>query len=80
MSVSTNSYAAKKGKISIDEVMKHVLACGATYGSNEHFIATELFVKLTQKERFMTFLTEHSFNWLSWKYITKYGNYRGPWV
>jgi hypothetical protein len=39
------SYAAQKeGNFSIDEVMGEVLACGVAYGSNEHFIAIELFV------------------------------------
>jgi hypothetical protein len=45
MAMSASSYASEKeGKYSIDEVMEQVLACGANYGSNEHFIATELFI------------------------------------
>jgi hypothetical protein len=50
MVTSASSFAAKKaGEFDIDEVMEHVLACGANYGSNEHFIATELFVKKEQR-------------------------------
>jgi hypothetical protein len=64
----------KKGKFSIDEVMWEVLACGAAYGSNEHFIATKLFVNKQQREMFMTMPSIHRFNWLTRKYITKYGN------
>jgi hypothetical protein len=45
MAMSSSSYASQKErKFSIDEVMEQVIACGSTYGSNEHFIATELFV------------------------------------
>ena len=80
MSVSTNSYAAKKGKISIDEVMKHVLACGVIYGRYEKIIAIKLFVKPTKREMFITFPTEYRFNQRSRKYITKYSNQRGTWV
>lgn len=51
MATSASSFAAKKaGKFDIDEVMEQMLACGANYGSNEHFIATKLFVKKEQRE------------------------------
>jgi hypothetical protein len=33
MATLASSFAAKKGKYDIDEVMEHVLACGANYGS-----------------------------------------------
>jgi hypothetical protein len=63
MTTSASSYAAQKeGKFSIDEVMGEVLACGAAYGSNEHFIATELFVNKQQIEMFMTMPSIHRFN------------------
>jgi hypothetical protein len=46
MANSANAYAAKKEeKFSIEELMKAVIACGAAYGTDEHYIATELFVK-----------------------------------
>jgi hypothetical protein len=35
--------------------MQHVLECGADYGSNEHDIATQLFVKKDQREIFLSF-------------------------
>jgi hypothetical protein len=75
MATLASSYAAQKGGIfSIDEVMGEVLACGAAYGSNEHFISTELFVNKQQREMFMTMPSIHRFNWLTKKYITKYAN------
>jgi hypothetical protein len=37
--------SSKLGGITIDEVMGHVIACGADIGTGEHFVATELFVK-----------------------------------
>jgi hypothetical protein len=59
MASSANAYAAKKeGKFTIDEVMKVVVACGAAYGSDEHYIATQLFVKKEQREMFMTLPTD----------------------
>jgi hypothetical protein len=55
--------------------MDLVLDCGADYGTNEHFIATELFVKKDQRDMFLTFPTkEIRFNWLRRKYHAKYGH------
>jgi hypothetical protein len=70
MASSANEYATRKvGKYTIEEVMNVVIACGAEYGSNEHYIATELFVKKEQRDMFMTFPTDEiRFNWLSRKY------------
>lgn len=75
MATSATSYAStKQGKYSIDEVMEHVIACGATYDTNEHFIASELFVKKEQREMFMTLPNnEIRFGWLTRKYTAKYG-------
>jgi hypothetical protein len=59
MASSANEYAARKvGKYTIEEVMNIVIACGAEYGSNQHYIATELFVKKEQRDMFMTFPTD----------------------
>jgi hypothetical protein len=55
--------------------MEQVIACGSTYGSNEHFIATELFVNKQQREMFMMIPSNHRMEWFTRKYITKYGNY-----
>jgi len=53
--------------------MELVIACGAGYGSNEHYIASELFVKKELWEMFMTLPTDTiRFNWLSRKYNNKY--------
>lgn len=75
MATSANSYACSKlGIFTIEEVMNQVIACGANYDSDEHFIATELFVKKEQREMFMTMPMESRFSWLTRKYKTKYGN------
>ncbi|NP_001141996.1 uncharacterized protein [Zea mays] len=58
---------------SIQDVMTLVWECGARCGSNEHFIATELFVSREQREMFLTMETaEERFQWLRRKYIVKY--------
>ena len=73
MASSANEYVSKRvGKFSIDQVMELVIACGANFGSNEHYIASELFVK-EQREMFMTLPTDEIwFNWLTRKYNDKY--------
>jgi len=75
MASSANEYVSKRvGKFSIDQVMELVIACGANFGSNEHYIASELFVK-EQREMFMTLPTDEiRFNWLRRKYNDKFKN------
>ena len=70
MASSAHAYAAKKdGKFTIDEVMKAVIACGAAYRTDEHYIATKLFIKKEQREMFMTFPTDEiKLNWLRRSY------------
>ncbi|KAL6642378.1 hypothetical protein ACP70R_020559 [Stipagrostis hirtigluma subsp. patula] len=64
---------------SIQDVMTLVRECGARCGSNEHFIATELFVNSEQREMFLTMETpEERFQWLRRKYIVKYLSSVGP--
>ena len=47
---STSSYSSKKSsEVTVQEVMDLVLDCGAGYGTDEHYIATELFVKKRSK-------------------------------
>jgi hypothetical protein len=72
-----NSFTSKKlGEVSVTQVMQAVLECGARHDTNEHYIATSLFVKKEEREMFMAFPTnEIRFNWLSRKYNDKYGNY-----
>nr|TKV94236.1 hypothetical protein SEVIR_9G280400v2 [Setaria viridis] len=61
--------ASRQAGITIEQVMDHVAACGAACGSDEHFVATELFVKKEQREMFMTIPTnEARFSWLNRKY------------
>jgi len=60
--------ASKQDGITIDQVMGHVVACGAAYGSDEHFVATELFVKKEHREMFMTMSNnEARLSWLKRK-------------
>jgi hypothetical protein len=55
--------------------MQHVLECGADYSSNEHDIATQLFVKKDQREMFLTLPTNKiRFDWLTRRYNDKYGS------
>jgi len=43
MASSANEFVSKReGKYSIDQVMELVIACAAGYGSNEHYVASEL--------------------------------------
>jgi len=56
-------------------MMDQVLMCGADYDTDEHYIATELFVKKDQRDMFMTLPTKViRFNWLRRKYQAKCGN------
>jgi hypothetical protein len=54
--------------------MDLVLKCEADYGSNEHDIAIQLFVKRDQREMFLTLPTnEIRFQWFTRRYKDKYG-------
>ena len=58
----------------IKDVMEMVEECGAVEGTNEHFIASELFIKKEQREMFLTLRSsEGRFEWLKRKYDAKYG-------
>ncbi|CAO2200826.1 unnamed protein product [Urochloa humidicola] len=74
ISESAASFTAMKlGEVTIPQVMDAVIKCGADYGTNEHYIATELFVKLEQRQMFMTFPdNDFKFNWLTRKYNEKH--------
>lgn len=65
----------KDDPCSIDVVMNWVEECGASRGSDEHFIATELFLKREQRHMFKTLGTPQArFEWLKRKYKKEYGN------
>lgn len=72
---SASSFTSKKSnEVTVQQIMDLILDCGADYGSDEHFIATELFVKKDQRDMFMTLPNkEFRFNWLRRKYNAKYG-------
>lgn len=54
---------------SIKVVMHLVKVCGAVPGTREHFIATQIFTKKSEREMFMTIDTpEDRFQWLSMKH------------
>jgi hypothetical protein len=67
---SASSFTSKKSsEVTVQQIMDLVVECGAHYGSDEHFIATELFVKKDQRDMFMTLPdNEFRFNWLKRKY------------
>jgi len=73
---SASSFTSKKSSdVTVQQIMELVLDCGADYGTDEHYIATELFVKKDQRDMFLTLPTrEIRFNWLRRKYHAKYGN------
>lgn len=74
ISESASSFVSKRqGGITIEQVMEHVVACGAAYKTDEHFVATELFVKKEQREMFMTLPIDERLNWLRRKYNVMYG-------
>ena len=63
------------GQATVQQVMDIVLEYGAGYDTDEHYIATELFVKKDQREMLIILPTnEIIFNWLRRKYNDKYGN------
>ncbi|OEL26565.1 hypothetical protein BAE44_0012416, partial [Dichanthelium oligosanthes] len=54
---------------SINVVMDLVKTCGAVCGTKQHFIATQIFTKKTEREMFMILDTsEEHFEWLSMKH------------
>ncbi|KQJ85104.1 hypothetical protein BRADI_5g24876v3 [Brachypodium distachyon] len=71
---SFESFIKTDDAASVPTVMNAVLACGAKEGSDEHFIATELFVKRTQQEIFLHTGEASGFGWLRRKYRSKYGH------
>jgi len=74
---SASSFTSKKSSdVTEQQIMELVLDCGADYGTDEHYIATELFDKKDQRDMFLTLPTrEIRFNWLRRKYHAKYGNF-----
>ncbi|KAJ1277986.1 hypothetical protein BS78_04G045300 [Paspalum vaginatum] len=64
----------KQSEVTIRQVMDLVVACGAACGTDEHYIATKLFVNKGQREMFMTLPSKESrFNWLQRNYNDYYG-------
>lgn len=56
---------ARQQGCTIPEVMELVCRAGAEIGSDEHFVATQLFVKLEFREMFLTLKApEHRIAWL----------------
>ena len=50
---SASSFTSKKSSdVTEQQIMELVLDCGADYGTDEHYIATELFVKKDQRDMF----------------------------
>ncbi|CAM0942926.1 unnamed protein product [Alopecurus aequalis] len=57
---------------SVTSIMDEVVACGAQDGSDEYFIATELFIKREQREMFLHMSVASRLGWLRRKYDNKY--------
>ena len=57
----------------VTSVMDEVIACGATVGTDEFFMASELFVKRAQREMFLYMHLESRKGWLRRNYDLKYG-------
>uniref|UniRef100_J3L5X5 Myb/SANT-like domain-containing protein n=1 Tax=Oryza brachyantha TaxID=4533 RepID=J3L5X5_ORYBR len=56
----------------IKDVMALVKECGVIFGTNEHFIATEIFTKKSEREMFMTLdNAEERLAWLKMKHEAK---------
>jgi hypothetical protein len=73
--LSLESYTKKDDTCTVNYVMDLVVECSASIGSDEHFIATELFVKKEQREMFLHMpVIEDRLNWLKRKYMSKYGH------
>jgi hypothetical protein len=63
--------SSRLGGITIEEV---IITCGADLGSDEHYVATELFVKKEHRQMFMTMPTKEArFNWLKRKFEMVFG-------
>ena len=73
---TASSFTSKTlGQSTVQQVMDMFLECGTGYDTDEHYIATELFVKKDQREMLIILPTnEIIFNWLRRKYNDKYGN------
>ena len=56
----------------VNSVMDEVIACGATVGTDEFFMASELFVKRAQREMFLYMPPDSRKGWLRRKYDLKY--------
>ncbi|KAM0849165.1 hypothetical protein ACQ4PT_053906 [Festuca glaucescens] len=66
------SFIKNDDATSVTSVMNEVIACSAIEGSDEHFIATELFVKREAREMFLHMSVASRLGWLHRKYDNKY--------
>jgi hypothetical protein len=57
-----------KSACSIKDVMALVKECGVVPSTNEHFIASIVFTKISEREMFMTLDTPERFDWLTKKH------------
>ena len=71
---SFQSFFKHDDTTSVASVMKEAIACGAIEGSDEHFIASELFIKREQREMFLSMSLHTRLGWLKRKFNVKYGN------
>lgn len=71
---SFQSFLQKDETTSVASTMDLVRACGAIDGTDEHFIATELFLKKEQREMFLHMTADSRMGWLRRRFDLKYGN------
>ncbi|KAM3391801.1 hypothetical protein ACQJBY_013107 [Aegilops geniculata] len=71
---SFQSFLRKDETTSVASTMDLVRACSAIEGTDEHFIATELFMKREQREMFLHMTADSRKGWLRRRFDLKYGN------
>ena len=67
------SFIKNEDATSVATTMNEVLACDILEGSDEHYIATELFIKREQREMFLHMGVGARKDWLHRKFTMKYG-------
>lgn len=70
---SFQSFFKHDDTTSVASIMKEAIACGAIEGSDEHFIAFELFIKREQREMFLSMSVDTRLGWLKRKFNVTYG-------
>ena len=70
---TVQSFIKNDDATSVASTMNEVLALGILEGSDEHYIATELFIKREQREMFLHMGAGARKDWLRRKFAMTYG-------